>query len=140
VIIFLHLLGDDFQNELHHHLSRDGGEADWLVGPWVFLLALCEDWNDFGFPAVLGHFSCSPGLFKCGGQWLSICQLPQHLWVHPIGTIGFVDVQFAKMISNLILLDQGKVFLSSGFLSYLQGLGCMRVSLSSEDWSKGSIQ
>jgi len=28
------LLRDDIENELFHHLSRDGGEADWPVVPW----------------------------------------------------------------------------------------------------------
>jgi len=27
-LLFLHLLRDDIQNELFHHLSRGGGEAD----------------------------------------------------------------------------------------------------------------
>jgi len=27
-LLFLHLLDDDLQDELVHHLSRDGGEAD----------------------------------------------------------------------------------------------------------------
>ena len=57
-LFFLHLLRDDVQNELFHHLSRDGGEADRPVAPRVLLLALFEDWNDIGFPQVLRHFSC----------------------------------------------------------------------------------
>ena len=36
-LLFLHLLRDDMQNELLRHLSRDGGEADWPVVPWVHL-------------------------------------------------------------------------------------------------------
>jgi len=42
----LHLLNDDIQNELFHHLSRDVGEADQPVTPSVFLLVVFEDWND----------------------------------------------------------------------------------------------
>jgi len=38
--LLLHMLIDGLQNELFNHLSRDGGEADWLVVPQVFLLAL----------------------------------------------------------------------------------------------------
>jgi len=30
-LLFLHLLRDDIQNELLHHLSRDGDEADQSV-------------------------------------------------------------------------------------------------------------
>ena len=45
-LLFLHLLDDGLQNELLHHLSRDGGEADRPVVPWVLLLGLFEDWSD----------------------------------------------------------------------------------------------
>jgi len=74
--LFLHLLDDDLQNELFHHLSWDGGKADWPVVPWVPLLALSEDWSDTGFSPVRGHFFC-PGPFRDDGMWLSndICQL-----------------------------------------------------------------
>jgi len=50
--LFMHLLRDDIQNELFHHLYRDGGEADRPVVPWVLLLALFEAWSDTGIPAV----------------------------------------------------------------------------------------
>jgi len=134
-LLFLHLLTDDIPNELLRHLCRDGGEADWRVVPWFVLLALFEDGSDTGFPAVLRHFSCSPGPFKDDGEWLSnaIFQLPQYLWVHPVRARGFVGVSFAKVISNLILPDQGKVFLSPGFLSGLHGLGFLRASLRSKE-------
>ena len=39
-LLFLHLLVDDLQDKLLHHLSQDGGEADRPVVPWVLLLAL----------------------------------------------------------------------------------------------------
>jgi len=96
-LLFFHLLNDDIQSELFHHLSRDGGEANWPVVPGVLLLALFEDWSDIGFSPVLVHSSCSPGPFKDDRVWLSndICQLPWHLWVHAIGAYGFVGVQFA---------------------------------------------
>ena len=95
-LLFLHSLSDDIQDELFHHLSRDAGEADWLVVPWVLLLALFEDCSDNDFPPVLRYFSCSLGPLKDGGEWLSndIRQLPQHsIWVHSIGAHGFVDIQ-----------------------------------------------
>jgi len=47
-LLFLHLLVDDLQVKLLHHLSQDGGEADRPVVPWVLLLALFEDWSDIG--------------------------------------------------------------------------------------------
>jgi len=96
-LLFLQLLGDDIQNVLLHHLSRDGGDPDWLVVPWVLLLALFEDWSDTVFALVLRHLSCPPGPFKDDREWLSndIHQLPQKLWVHPIGAHGFVGIQFA---------------------------------------------
>ena len=79
-LLFLHLLVDDLQDELLHHLSQDGGEADQPVVPWVLLPALFEDWSDTGLSPVLGHFSCPPGPLKDDGEWLSndIRQLPQH--------------------------------------------------------------
>jgi len=45
-LLLLHLLDDGLQDELLHHLSRDGGETDRPVVPWVLLLALFEDWTD----------------------------------------------------------------------------------------------
>jgi len=48
-LLFLHLLDDDLQDKMLNHLSRDGGEADRPVVPWVLLLALFEDWSDIGF-------------------------------------------------------------------------------------------
>jgi len=91
------LLRDCIQSELFCHLSRDEGEADPPVVPWVLLLALFEDWSDMGFPPVLRHFSCSSGPLKEDGEWLSndIHHLPQHFRVHPVGAHGFVSVQIA---------------------------------------------
>jgi len=96
-LLFFHLFDDDLQNELLHHLSWDGGEADRPVVPWILLLALFEDWSDTDFPSVLRHLSCPPGSFKDDGEWLSndIRQLPRHSWVHSIGARGFVGVQIA---------------------------------------------
>ena len=94
-LLFFHLLDDDFQNELLHHLSQNWGKADWPVVPWVLLLALSEVWSDIGLSPVLRHLSCPPGHFKDDGEWLSkdICQVPQHSWVHSIGAHGFVGIQ-----------------------------------------------
>ena len=75
-LLFLHLLDDDLQDEVLHHLSWDGSEADQPVVPWVLLLALFEDWSDIGFPPVLGHLSCPPGPFKDDGEWLSKWVIP----------------------------------------------------------------
>ena len=90
-LLFLHLLDDNVQNELLHHPSRDGGEADRPVVPWILLLALFEDWSDTGFSSVLGHLSCPPGPFKESGSamtsasFLSTCGCitsgPMDLWV-----------------------------------------------------------
>jgi len=62
--LFLHSLNDDIYIELLHHLSRDGGEVDQPVVPWVLLLALFEDWSDFGFPPVLRHSPVLQNLSK----------------------------------------------------------------------------
>lgn len=40
-LLFPQVLRDDLQNELFHHLSRNGDEADWMQ-----FLALSEDWSD----------------------------------------------------------------------------------------------
>lgn len=49
----LPVFGNAFQEGLLHHLSRDRGEADWLVVPWIFFFALLEDRSDICFlPAV----------------------------------------------------------------------------------------
>jgi len=47
-LLFLYSLNDDLHNGLFHHRSKDGGEADRPVDPWVLLLALFEDWSDIG--------------------------------------------------------------------------------------------
>lgn len=64
------------QDELLHHLSRDGGESDEPIVLWVLFLAFSEV-----TPAFLRHLCCSPWPFKDYGEWLSsnICQLPLHL-------------------------------------------------------------
>ena len=36
-LVILHLLDDDLQDELLHHLSQDGVEADRPVVSWVLL-------------------------------------------------------------------------------------------------------
>jgi len=51
--LFLHLLVDDLQDKVLHHLSRDGGEADRPVVPWILLIALFEDWSDIGLCFLL---------------------------------------------------------------------------------------
>jgi len=67
-LLFFHLLDDGLQDKLLHHLSRDGGEADRPVVPWVLLLALFEDWSDIGLSPVLGHLSCPPRPLKDDGD------------------------------------------------------------------------
>ena len=103
-LLFLHLLDDEIQDELLHHISRDRSEADRPVVPWVLLLALFEDWSDIGFSLVLGHLSCPRRSFKEDGEWLSndIRQLPQHSWVHSFGAHGFVGIQIALAIPHAV--------------------------------------
>lgn len=43
------------QDELLHHLSRDGGESDEPIVLWVLFLAFSEV-----TPAFLRHLCCSP--------------------------------------------------------------------------------
>lgn len=75
------MLGDDLQNVLFHHLSRDGGEADWLVVPWIpLLLASFEDESNIGFPLgpvpVFCDFSTmvESGLATASASSLSTCE------------------------------------------------------------------
>jgi len=71
-LLLFHLLGNDIQNKLFHHLPRDGGEADWPVVSRV-LLALSEDWSDTRhLPGSVWH-----------REWVGIrfSQLPQHSWI-----------------------------------------------------------
>lgn len=53
-LLLFHMLRDDMQDELFH-LSRDGGEADQPIVPWVLLLALSE--GTLAFPR---HLCCFP--------------------------------------------------------------------------------
>lgn len=59
-LLGIHVERDSLQNEVSHHLSSDWGESDCPVAPWVFLLALFEDWGDICFPPDLRHLSQSP--------------------------------------------------------------------------------
>lgn len=54
-LLFFYLRGDDLQNDLFHHLSSDGSEADWPVVSWVHLLALFVDRSNTDFPPVISH-------------------------------------------------------------------------------------
>ena len=67
-LLFFHLLDDGLQDKLLHHLSRDDGEADRPVVPWVLLLALFEDWSVIDFSSVLRELSCPAGPFKDDGD------------------------------------------------------------------------
>ena len=46
--LLFHLLRDDIQNKLFHHLPRDRGEADWPVVSWILLVTF-EDGMTSGF-------------------------------------------------------------------------------------------
>ena len=56
------MLDYNLLNELLHHLSGDGGEADRLVVPWVLLLALFEDWSVIGSPGDSTRLGLSPDM------------------------------------------------------------------------------
>lgn len=53
------MLGGDIQNDLLHHLSKDGGEADWSVISYVLLLALFEDGSNIDFSPLIEHLFSS---------------------------------------------------------------------------------
>ena len=91
--LLFQLLGEGIQNKLFHHLSS---EANWLVGSWILLLALFEDWSDTGYPPVFRYLSHLPGCFKDDKEWFSshLCQFSQHMLVDPIKAHGFVCVDF----------------------------------------------
>lgn len=78
-----------FQEGLLHHLSRDRGEADWSVVPWIFLFALLEYRSDIYFLPALGNLPSSPCPLKENHEWpqSDVTQLPHHPWVHPFRSL-----------------------------------------------------
>ena len=114
-LIFLHMLGDDIQNESFHHLSRDGGEADRSIITQVLLLALFEDWSDICFPPVLRHLSRFPRLGKDDGERSSndLSQLPQHppgptdLWMSRLPNWSLTQFPSNEANSFIILTSFG---------------------------------
>jgi len=103
-LLVFHLLGDDIQNKLFHHLPRDRGEADWPV--WILSPVLFEDWSDIGYPPALKHRFHSQWPFKDDRVGLGnhLCQLPQQLWMHPVRAYVFVCIDFAQMMCEQIFL------------------------------------
>ncbi|XP_052520385.1 uncharacterized protein LOC128071565 isoform X3 [Tympanuchus pallidicinctus] len=69
-LLFFQLSGDDIQYKLFHHLSRD---------------------------RAFRHLPRPPRPLKDDRKQFSnhLCQLPQHLWMHPIGSYGFVNIGVA---------------------------------------------
>jgi len=61
-LLFLRLLIDDLQNELLHRLSRDGGEADRPVVPWVLqdLSKMMESGSAMTSASSLSTCGCIP--------------------------------------------------------------------------------
>lgn len=105
----LHMLRNGLWDELFHHLSWVGGEADSSTVSWVLLFALFEDWSDTGLLSVLRHRSCPSWPLKDDAS--NIHQFPQYSRVHPIRARGPMGVKSAQMIPNPSLFHQRKVFL-----------------------------
>jgi len=76
-LLFLHLLRDDLQKELFHHLSSDGSEADRPVVLWVLIHALFEDWSDIGF---LRSSDTSPALQDLSKMMVSAQKCPGNIF------------------------------------------------------------
>jgi len=76
-LLLLQLPVHGIQNKVFHHLSRDGGEADWSVVSQILLLAFFEDWSDIGYPSVFRYLSHSSRPLKDVREWFSnhLCQL-----------------------------------------------------------------
>lgn len=66
------VLWNGFQEDFHHYVPRDQGEAEWSVVPWIPLLSLLKDRRDFHGHTLLGPMDffifC---LFKCSLTWSS---------------------------------------------------------------------
>lgn len=63
------MFGNAFQEGLFHRLSRDRGEADWPVVPWIFLFALLEDRSDVCILPVIRTLPSAPLPLKVASKW-----------------------------------------------------------------------
>ena len=81
--VFLHYC-EKFGRKVRH-LSRNQGEADWHVVPWI-LLDLLQYRSDIYLLPVFRNLTQSPWPFKDEQECPcnDINQLPQRMWVHPI--------------------------------------------------------
>ena len=60
-LLFLHLLDDGLEDKLLHHLSKDGGEADQPLVPWVIIPSIFILWFVYVF---IHYFYVHNNLFK----------------------------------------------------------------------------
>ena len=89
----IQLHGEGIQNKLFHHLSRDGGEADWPAVSWILFLALFED---TGYPPVLWHLSHRQDLsemIESGSPVTSASSLSAHACI-PLGAMDLCGIDF----------------------------------------------
>lgn len=50
--LVVHMPGNGSQDQLLHHLPRNGDEADWTLVPWVLLCVLPEDRSEICSPVL----------------------------------------------------------------------------------------
>lgn len=89
-LLVLNIFENGFQNYLLHHLSGYCGEAHRPVVPHILPPFLLEASHDTGTEILVLLWSLWP--FKDTWDWPcnDICQLPQHLWMQPIGSHRFI--------------------------------------------------
>jgi len=138
-LLLSQLLGEGIQYKLFHHLSRDGGKADWPVLSQIILLALFEDWSDIGYHPVFRHLSHSPRPPKDDREQFSnrLFQLPQHMWT-PSRPMDLCTLMLPRCSWTISSLTKGKLSIPQT-LTCLQGPQFPKGSLCSEDRSKEGV-
>lgn len=103
----------------------------------VLLLVFLEGRSDIVFPPLFRHFSQSPLLIKDYKElpYNDICQLPQHLWVHPIRTHTLIHV-YVLLLKCYLTGSSSTKSTSSLLLAFhfgLWDLGFVRASLAGKE-------
>lgn len=125
-LLFSHVIRDDIQNYLLHHLFRDGDEANYSVLSWVFLLAPFEDWGDINHLPGLRQLPYSPRSFKNNRVAQQKHQPALSALVDALHQGLWICADLSKRSVTQSTLSSG-VFLLPVLLSYLQ---CLRLILS----------
>ena len=124
---------NSFKDFFLHHLPKDQGEASQLAVPQITFLPLLKS-------VVTLYFFQSPWPSKDDNQeWpCSDCQLSQHLWVHPIRSLGLVSFSLSLPLFDSSFTPRVSLHCSI-FFHWLHAPRILEASLISEDWgNKGT--